>query len=64
MASFGGMGVWTMVGALFTRGNATEGLKLLMYGLLIELGRRIFSWVTDRIPIRASSLALDASCPV
>jgi hypothetical protein len=53
MASMGGVGMFSLLAALFTRGAATESLKLLLYGLVIELGRRIFSWVMARVPLRA-----------
>lgn len=61
MASLGGLGMFSIIAAMFSRGNASETFKLLFYGLLIELGRRIYSWITERIPLRTFTCVFDAS---
>jgi hypothetical protein len=52
----GGIGLWSLFAAMFTRSNAAESLKLLLTGLLIEFGRRIFNWAQERIVLRMSYL--------
>jgi hypothetical protein len=48
----GGIGLLSLFAALFSRGNSTETLKLLFYGAAIEVGRRVFTWLSERVFVR------------
>jgi hypothetical protein len=54
----GGIGLWSLLAALFARGNATETLMLLLYGIMIESGRRLFTWLSERILISTSHVIM------
>jgi hypothetical protein len=45
----GGIDIWGLIVTLFSRQNAREGVKLLASGLAIEGGRRMFTWLSDRV---------------
>jgi hypothetical protein len=48
----GGIGLLSLFAALFSRGNSAETLKLLFYGAAIEVGRRVFTWLSERVFVR------------
>jgi hypothetical protein len=48
----GGIGLFSLFAALFTRSNATESIKLLLYGLAIEFGRKLYTWASERVILR------------
>jgi hypothetical protein len=54
LGTAGGLGIWSLLGALLARGTGGETLMLLLYGMLIESGRRIFSWLSERVLISTS----------
>jgi hypothetical protein len=58
LGAAGGIGLWSLVAALFSRGNSSDTIKLLLYGILIEVGRRAFTWLSERVFVRECSFPL------
>jgi hypothetical protein len=52
LGAAGGIGIFSLLAALFSRGNTSETLMLLVYGVMIETGRRLFNWLSKRVIIR------------
>jgi hypothetical protein len=50
----GAMGAFGLLAALFTQSslNASGSVKIIVYGLLVEVARRVFQWLYARVLIR------------
>jgi hypothetical protein len=48
------MGAFGLLAALFTQSslNASGSIKIIVYGLLVEVSRRVFQWLYARVLIR------------
>ncbi|KDQ59685.1 hypothetical protein JAAARDRAFT_126837 [Jaapia argillacea MUCL 33604] len=46
------MGIFSLFAATSTRSTLSEGLSWLVLGSLMEVGRRLFMWIIDRIKFR------------
>jgi hypothetical protein len=50
----GAVGAFGLLAALFTQSslNASGSVKIIVYGLLVEVARRVFQWLYARVLIR------------
>jgi hypothetical protein len=63
LGAAGGIGIFSLVAALFSRGNATETMLLLLYGIMIETGRRVFNWLSKRVLVSTLHTSKDVVSP-
>jgi hypothetical protein len=53
MSYVGSMGVLSLISAFFTQSGAISSLQIVLYGLLLDFGRRMLWWLYARIDARS-----------